>query len=77
MKPTAYTSTPLAPVNVDDPVLSRRITIDKSDSKSTVVWNPWSALAAKLPDMSPACWLTMVCIETANVVNRLHPSRQR
>jgi glucose-6-phosphate 1-epimerase len=57
----------LVPVNIDDPVLRRRITIDKSESKSTVVWNPWSTLTATLPDMSPACWLTMVCIETANV----------
>jgi glucose-6-phosphate 1-epimerase len=57
----------LVPVNIDDPVLKRRITIDKSGSRSTVVWNPWSTLAATLPDLSPACWLTMVCIETANV----------
>lgn len=55
------------PVNIDDPVLKRRITVDKADSKTTVVWNPWSALTATLPDMSPDCWLTMVCIETANV----------
>jgi glucose-6-phosphate 1-epimerase len=57
----------LVPVNIDDPVLKRRITIDKAESKSTVVWNPWSTLTATLTDMSPACWLTMVCIETANV----------
>jgi glucose-6-phosphate 1-epimerase len=55
------------PVNIDDPVLKRRITVDKAKSKTTVVWNPWSALTATLPDMSPDCWLTMVCIETANV----------
>jgi glucose-6-phosphate 1-epimerase len=55
------------PVNIDDPVFKRRITVDKANSKTTVVWNPWSTLAATLPDMSPACWLTMVCIETANV----------
>jgi len=57
----------LVPVNIDDPVLRRRITIDKSESKSTVVWNPWSILTATLADMSPLCWLTMVCVETANV----------
>ncbi len=55
------------PVNVDDPVYKRRITIDKAESKTTVVWNPWSALTATLPDMAPDGWLTMVCIETANV----------
>jgi len=62
----AYFNT-LVPVNIDDPVYRRRVTIDKAQSKTTVVWNPWSELTATLPDMSPACWLTMVCIETANV----------
>jgi len=57
----------MTPVNVVDPVYKRRITVDKSNSRSTVVWNPWSILSAKLPDMEPSCWLTMLCIETANV----------
>jgi len=57
----------VVPVNIDDPVLKRRVTVDKAQSNTTVVWNPWSTLAATLPDLSPACWLTMVCIETANV----------
>ena len=57
----------LVPVNIDDPILRRRITIDKAGSQTTVVWNPWSTLTATLPDMSPLCWLTMLCIETANV----------
>ncbi len=57
----------ITPVNIDDPVLRRRITVDKAGSETTVVWNPWTALTATLPDMSPDCWLTMVCIETANV----------
>ena len=61
-----YLSTTV-PVNIDDPVLKRRITVDKANSQTTVVWNPWSTLTATLPDMSPACWLTMVCVETANV----------
>jgi len=57
----------LVPVNIDDPILKRRITIDKAGSQTTVIWNPWSTLTATLPDMSPLCWLTMLCIETANV----------
>jgi glucose-6-phosphate 1-epimerase len=55
-----------APVDVDDPVLKRRISVTKSNSKTTVVWNPWSELCAKLPDMAPNGWLEMTCIETAN-----------
>lgn len=55
------------PVNIDDPILKRRITVDKANSQTTVVWNPWSELCAKLADMDPNGWLTMACVETANV----------
>jgi len=57
----------VVPVNIDDPVYKRRVTIDKAESKTTVVWNPWSELIKTLPDLTPDCWVTMVCIETANV----------
>jgi glucose-6-phosphate 1-epimerase len=57
------------PVNLDDPVLKRRVTVDKSNSKTTVIWNPWSEQAAKLADMTPTGWLEMTCIETANVAD--------
>ena len=55
-----------AAVMVDDPVLHRRLTVTKSNSNTTVVWNPWSELAARLPDMSPEGWRRMLCVETAN-----------
>jgi glucose-6-phosphate 1-epimerase len=55
------------PINLDDPIFKRRTTVDKSNSKTTVVWNPWEELCSKLPDMEPTGWLTMTCIETANV----------
>jgi glucose-6-phosphate 1-epimerase len=55
-----------ASVDLEDPVLQRRISVAKSNSKTTVVWNPWSGLCAKLADMAPSGWLQMVCIETAN-----------
>jgi glucose-6-phosphate 1-epimerase len=57
----------VVPVNIDDPVYKRRVTVDKAESKTTVVWNPWSELIKTLPDLTPHCWVTMVCIETANV----------
>jgi glucose-6-phosphate 1-epimerase len=56
----------VTPINLDDPVLNRRITVCKASSKTTVIWNPWSELTAKLPDMAPNDWLIMTCIETAN-----------
>jgi glucose-6-phosphate 1-epimerase len=59
----------LVPVNLLDPVFHRRITVDKANSRTTVIWNPWSELAAKLPDMTPTNWQAMACIETANAAD--------
>lgn len=49
-----------------DPVLGRRITIDKTGSRSTVVWNPWIDKAAAMGDFGDDEWPSMACIETAN-----------
>jgi glucose-6-phosphate 1-epimerase len=57
-----------ATVTLDDPSLHRRIMVAKANSQTTVVWNPWSALSAKLPDMAPDGWRSMTCIETANAL---------
>jgi glucose-6-phosphate 1-epimerase len=69
----------VATINLDDPILKRRITVCKANSKSTVIWNPWSELTAKLPDMDPNGWLTLTCVETANVATNtitLAPGQQ-
>jgi len=55
-----------ATVTLDDPILRRRIAVAKTNSLTTVVWNPWSTAGAKLPDMDPDSWRSMTCIETAN-----------
>ena len=57
----------VTPINVDDAVLKRRIAVCKSNSKNTVVWNPGAELSAKLVDMAPDGWRSMVCVETANL----------
>lgn len=49
-----------------DPVLGRRITVEKDGSDTTVVWNPWVAKAAAMADFGDDEWPGMVCIETAN-----------
>jgi glucose-6-phosphate 1-epimerase len=59
----------LTPINLIDPVFHRRITVDKSNSRTTVIWNPWSELSAKLSDMTPTNWQAMTCIETANAAD--------
>ena len=56
-----------ADVRVHDPELGRVITLTKTGSASTVVWNPWVEKSARLPDFGDDEWRTMVCVETANV----------
>ncbi len=51
---------------IDDPAGARRITIDKSGSNSTVVWNPWIGKAKAMPDFGDDEWPLMICVETAN-----------
>jgi D-hexose-6-phosphate mutarotase len=51
---------------IDDPGQQRRIVVEKSGSRTTVVWNPWIAKAAALPDFGDAEWPRMLAIETAN-----------
>ena len=51
---------------VDDPGLKRKITVEKSGSQTTVVWNPWIAKAAAMADFGDEEWPGMLCVETAN-----------
>lgn len=54
---------------VVDPARARTITVSKESSADTVVWNPWTAKAAAMPDYDDAEWPTMVCVETANALD--------
>lgn len=49
-----------------DPGLGRTVTVGKSGSQSTVIWNPWDNRAKAMGDLGDDDWLRMVCIETAN-----------
>ena len=51
---------------IDDEANRRRIRIAKSGSRSTVVWNPGPAKAARLADMPDDAYRRMLCVETAN-----------
>jgi glucose-6-phosphate 1-epimerase len=55
-----------ATVTLEDPTLLRRIIVSKQNSKTTVLWNPWIDLSAKLADMADEGWREMACIEAAN-----------
>jgi D-hexose-6-phosphate mutarotase len=50
-----------------DPGFNRSIDVAKSNSRSTIVWNPWIAKSARMPDFGDDEWMEMLCIETANV----------
>jgi len=56
-----------APVVLEDPSLNRRITMNKLNSKNTVIWNPWIAKAKNMPDFGDDEWPEMICMETCNV----------
>lgn len=56
-----------ARVTVTDPARRRRIIVDKTSSRTTVVWNPWVAKAQRMADFGDDEWPRMLCIEAANV----------
>ena len=55
-----------ATCTLNDLAGKRLIAVAKTGSNTTVVWNPWEAGAAKLPDMDPTEWHEFVAIETVN-----------
>ena len=49
-----------------DPGFGRRIRVAKEGSNSAVVWNPWIAKSARMPDFGDDEYPAMVCLETTN-----------
>jgi len=56
-----------ATCRIADPSNRRVITVEKSGSMSTVVWNPGRERGMALTDVGDPGWRGMVCVETANV----------
>ncbi|HUN92697.1 MAG TPA: D-hexose-6-phosphate mutarotase [Burkholderiaceae bacterium] len=59
---------------VEDPGFGRRIVVEKSGSRSTVVWSPWLEKARRLGDLGEGRralggWREMLCVETANALD--------
>ncbi|MGO9203888.1 MAG: D-hexose-6-phosphate mutarotase [Limisphaerales bacterium] len=68
------------PVEVLDPVLGRKILVEKQGSASTVVWNPWIAKSQQMPDFGNEEYRNMVCVESGNVAAneiKLPPAQTR
>jgi glucose-6-phosphate 1-epimerase len=51
---------------INDPVYRRRISIAKSGSKTTTVWNPGEEFCKKIDDLHDDAFHTFVCVETVN-----------
>ena len=54
-------------VEIHDAKLRRIIRVEKSGSRSTVVWNPWVAKSKAMPDFGDEEFHGMVCVESGNV----------
>lgn len=54
-------------VEIIDPRLGRKIIIEKENSRSTVVWNPWIAKAQQMLDFGNDEYQRMICVESGNV----------
>lgn len=67
------------PIELEDPVLKRRIRVTKENSLTTVIWNPWEQKAASMSDLGKDEWTQMLCIEPSNVLGfavELAPGQQ-
>lgn len=57
-----------ARLSIIDPGWGRRIHLDARGSRSAVLWNPWIDKASRLSQFPDDAWQSMLCIETANVL---------
>jgi glucose-6-phosphate 1-epimerase len=55
-------------VDLVDPKLRRRLQLKKSNSLTTVVWNPWREGAARLSDLGDGEWIQFLCVEASNIM---------
>jgi glucose-6-phosphate 1-epimerase len=56
-------------IELEDPLLHRRIYVTKENSRTTVVWNPWVQKAHAMSDFADDEWTKMICIEPSNVAD--------
>src|SRR5690606_22821078 len=63
-----YQATP-AELTLVDQGWGRRIRLSAPSSRSTVVWNPWIDKSQRLSQFGPESFRSMVCIETARVLD--------
>lgn len=64
---SAYLNTESA-VDLLDPKMGRRLRLTKSNSLTTVVWNPWLEAAAGMKDLGDGEWKEFLCVEASNIL---------
>jgi glucose-6-phosphate 1-epimerase len=52
-----------------DPKMHRRIRLTKTNSHTTVVWNPWREGAQGMRDLGDGEWTQFLCVEASNILN--------
>jgi len=55
-------------VDLLDPKMHRRIRLQKANSGTTVVWNPWQEGAGGLRDLGEGEWKQFLCVEASNII---------
>ncbi len=60
-----------ADLAIVDAVLGRRILIRSISSRTAVVWNPWSKIAAEMADLEDDDYQRLICVETANAADEV------
>jgi glucose-6-phosphate 1-epimerase len=58
-----------APLTIIDPVLKRKVITEKTNSATTITWNPWQQGAAALSDLGNEEWREMICVEASNILH--------
>lgn len=64
----AYLNTQNA-VDLLDPDMRRRIRLEKTNSSTTVGWNPWREAAGKMKDLGEGEWSQFFCVEASNIMD--------
>ena len=65
---SAYVNTQSA-VDLLDPQTGRRIRLNKENSLTTVVWNPWRDAASGMRDLGDGEWRQFICVEASNILD--------
>jgi glucose-6-phosphate 1-epimerase len=58
-------------LTIEDAALNRKINIQATGSKTTIVWNPWIEIAAKMADLGDLDYQKFICVETANAADEV------